>query len=97
MERVKGLGRAALETEEGRNAVALHSQLSDDLAAFEAATLADWCRLLAATSDQKLKQPLLKCALPVLLSGAMMMICCRAMEIFLSARVPEVLLSSKIT
>lgn len=64
MEKAKALGKAALQTEEGRRASENFARLMAELAAYEAATVADWCQLLSDISDQKLKQPLLKCALP---------------------------------
>ncbi len=64
MEKAKALGKAALNTEEGRRASENYTKLMAELAAYEAATVADWCQLLSDTSDQKLKQPLLRHALP---------------------------------
>ena len=60
MERIKALGKAVLDSEEGRLAAGLHATLMAELAAYEASVVEDWCRLLADTSDQKLKQPLLR-------------------------------------
>lgn len=51
---------AALQTEEGRRASSDYERLMADLAAHEAATFAEWCQLLSETSEQKLKQPLLR-------------------------------------
>ena len=69
MERIKALGKAALDSEEGRAAAGLHSALMAELAAYEASVVEDWCCLLSDTSDQKLKQPLLRRA-PALLRHA---------------------------
>lgn len=62
MEKAKALGRKALQTEEGQRASEHFERLMAELAEYEAATVADWCQLLSETSDQKLKQPLLRCA-----------------------------------
>ena len=62
MERVRALGKGALETSEGAGVVELHGHLMAELAMFEAATVDDWYRQLSDTSDQKLKQPCLTCA-----------------------------------
>ena len=64
MQKAAALGMAALQTEEGRRASANYERLMADLAAHEAATFADWCQLLSETSDQKLKQPLLRHVFP---------------------------------
>ena len=60
MDKVRALGEAALASEDGRTALALHERLSDELAAHEAATVQEWHGIMAETSDQKLKQPLLR-------------------------------------
>ena len=60
MEKVKGLGQAALSSEDGRAALSLHERLSADLAAHEDATVKEWHGVMAETSDQKLKLPLLR-------------------------------------
>ncbi|KAK9843805.1 hypothetical protein WJX81_007069 [Elliptochloris bilobata] len=63
MERVRGMRRAVVESDEGREVTALYERLSARLAAFELDTVAAWTRQLLETSDQKLKQPLLTVAL----------------------------------
>ena len=60
MDKVRALGEAALASEDGRTALALHERLSNELAAHEAATVQEWHGVMAQTSDQKLKQPLLR-------------------------------------
>ena len=60
MDKVRGLGEAALSSEDGRAALSLHERLSADLAAYEAATVKGWHGVMADTSDQKLKLPLLR-------------------------------------
>jgi len=61
MERVRGMRRAVVESEEGREVAALYERVHGRLAAHEAETVAAWTRQLLETSDQKLKQPLLTC------------------------------------
>ena len=61
MERVRGMRRAVVESEEGKEVTGLYERLSARLAAHEADTVAAWCHQLLETSDQKLKQPLLTC------------------------------------
>lgn len=60
MEKVRGLGQAALSSEDGRAALSLHERLSADLAAYEDAMVKEWHGVMAETSDQKLKLPLLR-------------------------------------
>lgn len=60
MEKVKGLGEAALSSEDGHAALGLHERLSADLAAHENAKVKEWHGVMAETSDQKLKLPLLR-------------------------------------
>ena len=60
MEKVKGLGEAALTSEDGRTALSLHGRLSAELAAHEDATVKEWHGVMEQTSDQKLKLPLLR-------------------------------------
>ena len=60
MEKVKGLGEAALSSEDGRAALSLHECLSADLAAYEDAKVKEWHGIMAETSDQKLKLPLIR-------------------------------------
>lgn len=61
MERVRGMRRAVVESEEGKEVTGLYERLAARLAAHEADTVAAWCHQLLETSDQKLKQPLLTC------------------------------------
>ena len=60
MEKVRGLGEAALSSEDGRAALSLYERLSADLAAHEDAIVRDWHVVMADTSEQKLKLPLLR-------------------------------------
>ena len=60
MEKVRGLGEAALSSEDGRAALSLHERLSADLAAHEDAIVKEWHGVMAHTSDQTLKLPLLR-------------------------------------
>jgi len=60
MEKVKGLGEAALTSEDGRTALSLHGRLIAELAAHEDAIVNEWHGVMEQTSDQKLKLPLLR-------------------------------------
>eukprot|EP00891_Asterochloris_glomerata_P002883 jgi/Astpho2/2883/Aster-01037 len=60
MEKVHGLHRLVLETEEARSIMQAYDKLMADMDAYEKATVQDWCNLISAISDQKLKQPLMR-------------------------------------
>lgn len=60
IEKVRSLGEAALASEEGRIALGLHERLMAELAAHEEAIVKDWHSVIAETSDQRLRQPLLR-------------------------------------
>ena len=60
VEKVRSLGEVALATEDGRTALGLHERLMAELAAHEEVVVKDWHSVMAETSDQKLRQPLLR-------------------------------------
>ena len=60
VEKVRSLGEAALATEDGRTALGLYERLMTDLTAHEEAIVKDWHSVMAETSDEKLRQPLLR-------------------------------------
>jgi Dynein heavy chain, N-terminal region 1 len=60
MERIRGLGVRVLSSDVGRQVVQAFDSLIQELTAYERRVLDDWCRLVSQTSDQKLKQPLLR-------------------------------------
>ena len=60
MEKVHCLHRLVLETEEARSIMQAYDKLMADMDAYEKATVQDWCNLISAISDQKLKQPLMR-------------------------------------
>lgn len=60
MQKLKGLSRAVLESDEGREMRRLYDGLLAAMRQYEAAQFAEWCGLTAAVSEQKLRQPLLR-------------------------------------
>mmetsp|Transcript_25005 Transcript_25005/g.85566 ORF Transcript_25005/g.85566 Transcript_25005/m.85566 type:complete len:4525 (+) Transcript_25005:136-13710(+) len=59
MEKLRNLSKIVMETEEAKEVTKLFGQLSASLIEYERATVADWCRVVEASSEEKLKQNLL--------------------------------------
>jgi hypothetical protein len=60
MAKLKGLSRAVLESDEGKEMMRLYDSLLQSMRQYEAAKFAEWCGLTAAVSEQKLRQPLFR-------------------------------------
>ncbi|KAL0038617.1 hypothetical protein WJX79_000048 [Trebouxia sp. C0005] len=59
MEKLHSLPKLVLDSEEARSVQQQYDHLIVEMDQFEKATVEDWCNLISAISDQKLKQPLM--------------------------------------
>ncbi|KAK9808985.1 hypothetical protein WJX72_007373 [[Myrmecia] bisecta] len=59
MEKLRGVNKLVLETEEAKEIQRLYDTLTAAMDEYEKGVVDDWCKLISETSDQKLKQPLL--------------------------------------
>ena len=60
MGKLKGLSRAVLESDEGKEMMHLYESLLQSMRQYEGEKFGEWCGLTAAVSEQKLKQPLFR-------------------------------------
>ena len=60
MEKLKGLQKVILETDEARDAMRTYERLAAEMEAYERSRVEDWAQLVSEISEQKLKQPLLR-------------------------------------
>ena len=63
MEKLKGLQKVVLETDEAREVMRAYERLAADIEAYERSRVEDWGQLVSEISEQKLKQPLLRLVL----------------------------------
>ena len=60
MEKLKGLHKVVLETDEARDVMKAFERLAAEMEAYERSRVEDWAQLVSEISEQKLKQPLLR-------------------------------------
>ncbi|KAK9822882.1 hypothetical protein WJX74_000347 [Apatococcus lobatus] len=60
MEKLKGLQKVVLESDEAREVMRAYDRLAADIEAYERSRVEDWGQLVSEISEQKLKQPLLR-------------------------------------
>lgn len=63
MEKLKGLQKVVLETDEAREVMRAYERLAADIEAYERSRVEEWGQLVSEISEQKLKQPLLRSAI----------------------------------
>lgn len=63
MEKLKGLQKVVLETDEAREVMRAYERLAADIEAYERSRVEEWGQLVSEISEQKLKQPLLRSGL----------------------------------
>lgn len=66
MEKLKGLQKVVLETDEAREVMRAYERLASDIEAYERSRVEEWGQLVSEISEQKLKQPLLRSVLQLL-------------------------------
>lgn len=64
MDKLKGLSSAVLTSDVGQEMQRWSEDLIAAMDAYEAARMQEWCGLATVVSEQKLCQPVLRCAQP---------------------------------